>query len=91
MTPDQARIVILEDALIRSYHQLSFLHNCLTDEKFVYDYPEQLFRQLRAISDIIEIPPSCVHSSFERSCESCQESRVAYERLMRAKKELNDD
>lgn len=29
MTPDQARIILLEDALIQSYHTISFLHGCL--------------------------------------------------------------
>ena len=31
MSPEQAKIVLLEDVLIQSYHTISFLHNCLTD------------------------------------------------------------
>lgn len=31
MSPEQAKIVLLEDVLIQSYHTISFMHNCLTD------------------------------------------------------------
>lgn len=84
MTPEQARIVILEDALIQAYFTISFLHAGLTNEKFKYRHPEQTVGRLVAWSEIVSIPVCC-HSMPQEDCESCQDSARRRKLLCEAK------
>ena len=85
MTPEQAKIVILEDALIQAHHTVSFLHGCLTNEKFRYYHPEQTYRSLHAWSQIVSIPEVCVHSVYKEDCKSCQSAFLRHKLLCQAK------
>ena len=74
MTTDEARLILMEDALVQSYHTISFLHGCLTSPGFSYDYPEQTLQRLKRITDLVGIPKTCFHSRKHDECESCRES-----------------
>lgn len=72
MTPEQARIVLLEDALIQSHHTIEFLHECLTSDGFSYDYPEQTVSRMAAIKALVDIPKGCHHSKHSFDCDECR-------------------
>lgn len=97
MTPEEARILILEDALIQSYHTIDFLHNCLVNPSdptktgfrgYSYEYPEQTISRLENIEKIVKIPIGCYHSRFEASCQSCVNALESRRQLNEAKKVL---
>ena len=77
----QARIVILEDALIQAQHTVEFLHGCLTDDHYRYEYPEQTVRRLREWAILVPAPEGCAHSVHKSDCESCV-AHVAYQARM---------
>ena len=81
MSPEQAKIALLEDALIQSYHTISFMHHCLTDCKnppangaYVYTYPEQTIEQLTKIQNLVKIPKGCIHGRRNADCPNCVDS-----------------
>jgi len=77
MTKDEARIFLLEEALIQSRHTIHFLHMCLTPGAgYSYGYPEQTLQRLEAIDALVTIPKGCYHSGPRpgRECASCEET-----------------
>jgi hypothetical protein len=66
-----ARNILLEAALVQSHHTISFMHGCLTEDRYEYAYPKQTTKQLKAISDLVEIPEGCPHSMHRPDCDSC--------------------
>lgn len=92
MTPEQARIVLLEKALEQAYNKIGFMHGCLTDPKMhSYAYPEQTVSFLSEVERLIKIREYCVHSRFEYGCESCKAGSVRREMIREAKKVLGDE
>ena len=82
MTEEQARIVLLEQAVEQAQSTIEFLHGCLTHPSsehasggYRYAYPEQTERQLRRLEALAPRGPMCVHSFERPGCEAC-ESRV---------------
>lgn len=75
MTREEARIVLLEAALIQSAHTIEFMHGCLTDDSYHYSYPDQTEQRLEAIRKLVAIPESCFHSRMQpETCERCARS-----------------
>lgn len=90
MTSEEARIVLLEDALNQAAHTISFLHGCLTDDLYQYAYPDQT---LRGLSDIRELVPEhsmCVHSNTSPGCSSCKDRVDRFRLLDQARRVLNE-
>lgn len=84
MTVDQARIVLLEDALEQALSMVGFLHGCLTDPVFSYAYPEQttaLIEELRALAPERRV---CVHSMTVAGCPGCTARVERFARRSRA-------
>lgn len=84
----QAKITVLESALIQSNHMINFLHNCNTNKIYRYDYPEQTKALLSLIKSLVDIPESCVHSGGHPECGSCIDREEKYAKLEAAKKLL---
>jgi hypothetical protein len=75
MTREEARIFLLEKALIQSHHTIKFLHGCLIDPiGHKYAYPDQTMDRLKAIEELVTIPSGCCHSMTKPECPSCIES-----------------
>jgi hypothetical protein len=90
MTPIEARVVILENAVIQACNKVQFLHNCLTQpESCIYSYPEQTMERLADWKKLIQMPKTCHHSYYAprrgEPCEACEESKVYLQRLVAAK------
>ena len=49
----RAREINLEDGIHRAQNCIEFLHGCLTDKQYRYDYPEQTLRDLKELMVII--------------------------------------
>jgi hypothetical protein len=74
MTPDQARIVLLEDALRQAQSTVQFLHGCLTSTALhVYRYPEHTQRDLDKWAALASKRPLCVHSGPQPGCVACED------------------
>ena len=86
MTPQEARILILEDALSQAHHTVSFLHGCLTSKDFNYGYPHQTLETLKEWENLIDIPEGCMHSRFHKDCNLCQIQKVRQSNLREARK-----
>lgn len=72
MTPQEARIIVLENALRQAYHTTSFLHGCLTKKKvYKYSYPEQTEKHLKNWESLVDTDIGCLHSYQKENCESC--------------------
>lgn len=94
MTKEEARIIILEDALRQAQNTVEFLHGCLTCENYSYDYPESTIRRLEKwkklaprICDVLN--KKCYHSRSEEDCKSCQLHHKQQRQLMEAKMVLS--
>ena len=74
MTKDEARIFILEQALIQSYHTISFMHGCLTSDGYKYAYPDQTIDRLNAIEKLVDITYGCPHSARKMDCDECRKA-----------------
>jgi hypothetical protein len=74
---------ILRDELEQARHTIAFLHGCLTDEGYRYDYPEQTVQALRAWEQQWPLRPGCVHSRTDPECPGCQARLAAAERRQR--------
>jgi hypothetical protein len=90
MTTEEARIVILEDALIQSHCIIDFLHKCLTSkDTHIYQYPEHILKHIEYLKSIIEMPKHCHHSYYApdrgKECKPCEESRNHKLRLEEAR------
>lgn len=76
MTKDEARIVVLEDALRQAQYIIEFLHNCLVNPdngemKGGYSY-ESTLKFLKELNELCPVGLSCFDSSFDEDCPSCQ-------------------
>lgn len=74
-SPEEARIVLLEAALIRSCHTIEFLHGCLTNEEYSYEYPQATRDHLDELAALVDIPEGCYHSRHHPDCEQCVQSK----------------
>jgi hypothetical protein len=88
MTAEQARIVVLEDALEQAQNTVSFMHGCLTDPVYTYAYPDQTQHHLAEWAALVPVEPYCVHSRHHSDCESCQRHVAKMERLAEARRIL---
>jgi hypothetical protein len=90
MTTEEARIIVLEDALIRAHSITEFLHNCLTNkETYIYQYPEHILKYIEYLESLITIPNLCYHSYYApdrgQECKPCEENRERRIKLKEAK------
>jgi hypothetical protein len=91
VTRDEARIVLLEQALEQAQNTVSFLHGCLTDPGYKYAYPEQTQRNLDEWAALVPRRPYCVHSFTVEGCESCAARVEGFERRAEAITVLEED
>ena len=87
MTPQEARIFLLECALMQAQHTISFMHGCLTNpEMYKYTYPDQTVDRLKWFETLAKPDEGCFHSSgAEPGCMECQkatEKRRKYREAM---------
>ena len=94
MTREEARIVLLEDALEQAQNTVSFMHGCLTDpaddtregfQGYSYAYPEQTLSHLAEWAALVPVRHYCVHSRHDPDCESCQAHIAKMKRLYEAR------
>ncbi len=72
MTPEEARIVLLEQALDQACNTIGFMHGCLTDDKhYGYAYPEHTAKHLEAFRLLAPERESCVHSMTMQHVDDC--------------------
>jgi hypothetical protein len=69
MTLEEARTVLLERELDQAAHTISFLHGCLTDDRYQYAYPEQTALHLKRIRALVPEGRLCVHSCMTDGCD----------------------
>lgn len=92
MTKEEARIFLLEEALIQSRHTIYFLHMCLTPGAgYSYGYPEQTLQRLAAIDALVEIPKGCAHSRTVENCEGCTDRNNRFMKRHEAKEALHGE
>ena len=96
MTKEEARIIILEDALRQAQWTVEFLHGCLVYPDngemkggYEYAYPEQTLDRLQEWRKLVPLPKLCNHSYNEIGCESCKNREEERTRLYEAKKVLS--
>lgn len=90
MTKDQAKIVLLEQALEQSIHTIEFLDGCLRHPiEYKYAYPEETQRELTEFKKLVFVKPTCIHSMNVPNCESCQDRNKKWEQKIAALKLLN--
>ncbi len=90
MTHDEARIILLEDALIQAYHTMGFLYCCL-EEGCKHAYPEQTLDRLKHIEGLVTIPGDeliCPHSFPSPGCKGCEDAKRRMDRHYEARKIL---
>ncbi len=101
MTPQEARIVLLEDALRQAQHTVEFLHNCLVNpvdknrkgfQGYSYGYPDQTIAHLKEWNELVPLVEDsvkpCFHSMIKKDCPSCQEHHRLRLQRFEAKKVL---
>ena len=89
MTKDEAKIVLLENLLQKTYHTIDFLDQCLAGEA-TYTYPEQTKQTLSSISNMITLLEACPHSVHHTECEACRQHAIYYAKLIDAKETYSD-
>lgn len=94
MNRDEARIVLLEQALDQAIHTIEFMHGCLTEEGYVYAYPEQTEVKLAKFRKLVSIGPMCVHSFDARKrgieCAGCEAREKYFLARAEAERILNE-
>src|SRR5665213_546206 len=92
MTPDEAKIILLEDELQQAINQIEFLHNCLTSPGHnKYEYPEMTLSDLERFKKWVpeDACPACIHAHWEHdNCPSCVATRTRWALRQEAKKVL---
>lgn len=83
----ELRILELELALQQSRHTIQFLHSCLTEPNFSYEYPDQTLQLLGRIEKLCPPQKMCIHSGFNEDCESCVERVETSKRLKKLREE----
>lgn len=91
MTEQEAKIILLENALRQACNKVDFLHNCLInpsngkmDGGYSYEYPENTLETLKYWETLIEPWSGCYHSAYNEDCKKCVKSRKNYQKLMEA-------
>lgn len=103
MTVQEARIVVLEDALRQAQNTVEFLHNCLVNpvdptkkglQGYSYGYPEHTVQELKEwkalcprVQDSVR---PCYHSMNKKDCPSCQMHHKQRMELFEARKVLGN-
>lgn len=73
-TPASDREFLLDDALHQAIHTIEFLHGCLTDEQFSYEYPQMTKQELIELRELVSPRQTCFHSKLQTgSCEACKQ------------------
>ena len=88
MTPDQARIVLLEDALVDAQHLVEFLHGCLMDTNYSYAYPQHTQERLDEWRALAKPLRGCPHSFHRADCPACREHAAWLKRHHEARRVL---
>jgi hypothetical protein len=95
MNAQEARIVILEEALREAQSLAEFLHNCLTKPDngemkggYSYGYPEHTLFYLNQWEKLAPRAAPCPHSMINPDCESCAIHRSDRIKLNEARKVL---
>jgi hypothetical protein len=74
MTKDEARIVLLEQALFQAISTIEFLDGCLLyPKRYRYSYPKQTQDRLREFEKLVKPKEFCVHSMTVPDCPGCQQ------------------
>ncbi len=87
MTHEEARIVVLEDALTQAHHTISHLHNCLVyRNRYSYVHPLQTLERLASMEKLIDPNKGmCFHSILHPgTCDKCDERLEMNRRLAEA-------
>lgn len=72
MTRDEARIVLLEDALDQARSAIEFMDGCLTEPNlYLYEHPEQTVRKVNEIGKLVPRRRTCIHSRLHEGCLAC--------------------
>ena len=96
MTKQEARIIMLEDALRQAQDTVEFLHECLTHPTggYSYKYPEHTLQYLEEwkklalrVSD--RLGKKCYHSMNKLDCECCQVNHTERLQFMQARRILD--
>lgn len=91
MTPEQAQIVILQDALEQAVNTIEFLEGCLKNPNYKYVYPEQTQETLEKIKQYLpEKPQPCAHSKTRLDCPNCQDNLKRLEQMQKAQSILSN-
>lgn len=92
MNKDEARIVLLEQALRQAISTIEFLDACLLrPERYRYGYPDQTQDQLREFEKLVSVKEEfCVHSGFVPGCKSCNRRVEDWDKRDEALKVLED-
>lgn len=88
MTPDQARIVLLESELRQAQSTVEFLHGCLTSTHYRYAYPDQTLDRLKEWEELAPRDEFCAHSVEKPGCVACQKGRERRKQIYEAKEIL---
>lgn len=89
MTEDQARVILLENALHGAASTIGFLHGCLTNPVFKYTYPDHTETTLSEIEDLVGQREYCVHSFFSEGCSSCEDRVDNWNKTAKAREVLD--
>ena len=89
MTKDQAKIILLENALNEAQNTVEFLHGCLTSSNYSYNYPAQTLSNLKNWYELVPKSKGCVHSFDRLDCPECQDRKGRSKQLTEARKILS--
>lgn len=73
MSSPPVREEVLEVMLGQAVSTIEFLHGCLTDPIYRYDYPEQTERHLVDFKTALPERIFCIHSITQPGCEGCEQ------------------
>ena len=76
MTKEEARIVLLEQAVMQAQNTIEFLVGCITEPgMYRYGYPKQTEQFLEELGKLVPRPKMCPHSGFKEGCEGCENTK----------------
>ncbi len=73
MTKEEAKIILLEQALFQAILTIEFLDSCLLSPNFYYSHPEQTQDLLKEFKKLVKKKELCIHSEFVPDCKSCNQ------------------
>ena len=88
MTPDQARIVLLEQDLTQALHTIVFLRDCLKGNA-KHMYPEHTELLIEHLRRVVPKRDPCGHSAFNQGCSGCITRHDDFVQAIEAAKVLN--